>query len=84
MNGTHVYDRCAHHNSIYKLETVDLELFFLHDPLGEQELRNWLSLITLQLDDLTHLRIVDNRAIAAKLLRNEFLVKKAHRANIPS
>jgi hypothetical protein len=55
------------------LETVNLDGIGLEleTVLGGQELLEILSLVTLQLNHLTHLRVRDNGAIASELLLDD-------------
>lgn len=50
-----------------RLEPVQLD-GVLRDPLFREEIDNLKPLITLKLDDLTHLLVVNESAVASKLL----------------
>lgn len=49
-------------------ETVDLDVLFLHAQLCDHKLAHLGSLVTLHLDDLAHLFVLDNVTIAGKVL----------------
>jgi hypothetical protein len=50
------------------LETVNLDRR-LRDALLDEERGDLLALVALELDDLPHLRVLDERAVARELLR---------------
>lgn len=50
------------------LETVDLDVLLGNQQLLDQELRHLHSLVSLQLDDLSHLVILDDVTVAGKIL----------------
>jgi len=50
------------------LETVNLDLIFPREPDLLEELADVLSLISLQLNDLSVLGMLDHRAVTRKLL----------------
>lgn len=47
---------------------MNLDLALVHDLLIDEELGHGLSLVALQLDDVAELGVLDNGAVAAKLL----------------
>lgn len=47
---------------------MDLDRFLLHNLLVDEELRDFLALIALELNDVAELGILDNGAVAAKIL----------------
>lgn len=50
------------------LETVNLDLVLGRDTLLDDESGDLLTLITLELDDLTEILVVNNSAVACELL----------------
>jgi hypothetical protein len=59
---------------VFSLEAVDLYSLCieLEAILGDEKLLNILALISLQLNHLAHLTVVDDRAIASELLLDDF------------
>ena len=51
-----------------RLEAVNLELLFLGDADARQILANIVTLVSLQLNDLTIFWVFDDGAVASKLL----------------
>jgi len=76
------------HAKLGSLEAMDLDglgIEFEAILLIDQELLNILTLITLELDHLAHLRVVDDGAIAGKLLLDDlenFLLVKLFRQTL--
>jgi hypothetical protein len=55
-------------DTVSALETVNLDRR-LRDALLDEERGDLLALVALELDDLPHLRVLDERAVARELLR---------------
>jgi hypothetical protein len=54
------------------LETVNLDEILLHNSCLDKKVRDILPLITLELDDLTQFRVLDNNTVATELLIQVF------------